>query len=73
MSADDMETALAERFPANMESVDGRVVLGDIELVASLHVGYPVLCVDALISFCLKSFRRFLDGKEINGRGIEKI
>ena len=73
MGADDVETALAERFLANMESVNGRVVLGDIELVASLYVGYPVLCVDMLITLSLKSFSSFLDGKEINGRGIEEL
>ena len=73
MGTDDVETALAERSLANVECVDGRVVLGDIKLVTSLHVGYPALCVDSLISFCIKSFRRFLDGMEINGRGIEKI
>jgi hypothetical protein len=73
MGTDDVKSALAERFPANMECVDGRVVLGDIKLVTSLHVGYPVLCVDALISFCLQSSSDFLNRKEIDGRGIEKI
>jgi hypothetical protein len=73
MGTNDVETALAERSLANVECVDGRVVLGDIKLVTSLHVGYSALCVDSLISFCIKSFRRFLDGKEINGRGIEEI
>jgi hypothetical protein len=73
MGTDDVKTTLAERFPANVECVDRRIVLGDIELVASLHVGYPVLCVDALISFCLQSSGSFLNRKEIDGRGIEKI
>lgn len=73
MSADDMKTTLAERFLADMESVNGRIVLGDKNLVASLNVGDSVLCINALIALSLQSSCSFLNRKEIDGRGIEKV
>jgi hypothetical protein len=73
MSADDMKPTLGERFLANMECIDGRVVFGDKNLVASLDVGDSILSIDVPVTFSLQSSGSFLNRKEIDGRGIEKI
>jgi hypothetical protein len=68
-----MKPTLGERFLANMECIDGRVVFGDKNLVASLDVGDSILSIDVPVTFSLQSSGSFLNRKEIDGRGIEKI
>ena len=72
MSTDHVEACIGKRLLSDLESIDGRVVLGNKELVTSLYLAQRLLRIDAVEPVLLQFFRDILDCQKIHWRCIKK-
>ena len=73
MGANHVESRLGQRFAAQAEGIDRRVVLRHIDLVASLQLAEGLLWVKAAVTVLLEFTGYVARGEEIDGRRIQKF
>ena len=73
MCTNHVETSLAERFCADTEGIDGRVILREEELFAGLHLAKLVACIQMLEASLLELLTNGLDCQEVHGRVVEEL